>query len=255
MWQWIADNTTQFAEALGKSALDILFPPLCHVCRTFIPNAGDLHLCASCLGQNRSIISPLCVQCGIPFLTEAGIDHRCAACLTSPPPFTAARAAVDFSGPVKEMIHNFKYEHKVQLRRPLGILTAQRLQDFAISCAPDILIPVPLHNRRLRQRSFNQAVLLAEVLAKYWQLPLCRTNLQRIRWTEPQISLDARERRANVRGAFAVASAELLNGKRVILVDDVYTTGSTVAECAKVLRKAGAAAVYVVTTARAAYGG
>ena len=128
---------------------------------------------------------------------------------------------------------------------------ARGLEDFAAETAPDLVIPVPLHPKRLRQRGYNQAVLLGETMARQWRLPFCRTNLRRIRWTEPQIELPAAERRLNVKGAFAVASPGLLRGKKVLLVDDVYTTGATVMECSRTLRRAGATAVFVATVARA----
>ena len=234
-----------------KAFLDILFPPRCHACKAYIPDADAIHLCAPCLEACVLIRSPLCIICGMPFLTEGGGDHLCGGCITEPPRFTAARAAAVFDGPVRELIHRFKYNNRVQLCRPLGLLTAQQLGPFAEATSADLVIPVPLHLKRLRQRGFNQAVLLGEILARQWRLPLSRRNLQRIRWTEPQINLSAAERVANVRGAFAVSEPALLKGKRIILVDDVYTTGSTVAECARVLFKADAAEVFVVTVARA----
>jgi ComF family protein len=234
-----------------KALLDILFPPRCHFCKAFIPNAGDLHLCAACLEGCSLISSPLCKVCGIPFQTEGGEDHTCGGCISQPPRFTAARAATLFDGPVKELIHRFKYNGRVQHSRPLALLAARHIGPFACSASPDLIIPVPLHVKRLRQRGFNQAVLLGGILARQWRIPFSRTNLRRIRWTEPQINLSAPERAANVRGAFSVSDPALLRDKRIILVDDVYTTGSTVAECTRVLFKADAAAVYVVTIARA----
>ncbi|KAF0221447.1 MAG: amidophosphoribosyltransferase-like [Geobacteraceae bacterium] len=231
--------------------IDMLFPPLCHLCKAFIPDAGDVHLCSGCLENNSRLSSPLCIVCGAPFFTEEGIDHLCSGCSTAPPHFTAARAAMLFEGTVKELIHRFKYDKKVQLRRPLGILAAQGLSTFASAASPDLVIPVPLHVKRLKERGFNQAVLLGEVLAGHWRLPLSRDNLRRTRWTEPQINLSVAERTSNVRGAFGIKSPCAVKGKRIILVDDVYTTGSTVAECAKTLKQSGAEKVFVVTVARA----
>lgn len=233
-----------------KALLDIIFPPRCHSCKAFIPDAGDLHLCAACREATTMIVSPLCRVCGVPFETAGGSDHLCGGCTVAAPPFAAARAAALFDGPVREMVHRFKYDHRVQLGHPLGLLAARHLGEFAAATAADLVVPVPLHVKRLRQRGFNQAVLLGEILAREWRVPLSRGNLRRIRWTEPQINLTAGERVANVRGAFAVAEPAALREKRIILVDDVYTTGSTVAECAEVLRRAGAV-VFVVTVARA----
>ena len=232
--------------------LDIVFPPLCHACKTFIPEAGDLHLCSTCRGEVPAVSSPLCTVCGIPFATQGGSDHPCGACLSTHPRFAAARAAVLFDGVARDLIHRFKYDKKVHLARPLTLLATEALTSFAASSGAELLIPVPLHRRRLRERGFNQAVLLGRPLAKTWGVPLVVDNLNRVRWTEPQVTLSAAEREANVRGAFALSDPAALRGRKVLLVDDVYTTGSTVAECSRVLRQAGAEAVYVITVARAA---
>ncbi len=234
-----------------RAFLDIIFPPRCHACKAFIPCAGEVHICAVCLEKCTLIRSPLCNTCGIPFETTWGNDHLCGGCISAPPRFTAARAAASFSGPVRDLIHRLKYNRRVQLSRPLGLLAGKELLPFIEAASPDLVIPVPLHVKRLRQRGFNQAVLLGENLARQWRLPFSRTNLQRIRWTEPQINLSAAERVANVRGAFSIADPSQLRGKRIVLVDDVFTTGSTVAECARVLFRADAEAVHVATVARA----
>lgn len=237
---------------LWRAVLDTLFPPLCHHCKSPVSVDADLHLCRDCNEKITVLASPLCPRCGTPFATEGGIDHLCGTCATVPPHFAAARGAVLFTSPVRELIHRFKYEKKVHLRRPLGLLTARHLEEFAATSAAELLLPVPLHRRRLRERGFNQALLLGDFLARSWHIPLSRNNLRRTRWTEPQISLSAAERAANVRGAFSVHTPAEVKGKRILLVDDVYTTGSTVSECARTLLREGAAAVYVVTAARAA---
>ena len=232
--------------------LDTFFPPLCHLCSAPVGAGHELHLCTGCRDAVKAIASPLCPRCGAPYATADGIDHLCGGCATDPPPFDAARGAVLFDGPARELIHRFKYERKVHLNRPLGLLTSVRLAEFAAACDADLIVPVPLHIRRLRERGFNQAVLLGEHLSCSWRIPLSRTNLRRVRWTEPQISLTASQRARNVRGAFALRNPAEVEGKRLLLVDDVYTTGSTVAECARTLGSGGAAAVFVVTVARAA---
>ncbi|BDV44737.1 amidophosphoribosyltransferase [Geotalea uraniireducens] len=233
-----------------RAFLDILFPPLCHVCKSFIPAAGPLHLCPACHRDVRFISSPCCVTCGVPFATEEGIDHRCGACQTTPPPFTAARSAVLLAGPVQQLVHRFKYGHKVHLRRPLALLAGETLAPFVQTAGPELMVPVPLHPRRLRERGFNQAILVGEVLAATWGVPLLRDTLRRQRPTTPQVGLSAGERRENVCGAFTVAAPDRIAGKKILLVDDVYTTGSTLAECARELRRAGAAEVVAVTVAR-----
>jgi ComF family protein len=232
-----------------RPLLDLLFPPLCHVCKAFIPNAGDLFICAECLDKTSFLTSPLCTSCGRPFVTENGRDHTCGACITNTPPYICRSAAL-LEGPVQELIHRYKYSGRAHLGQPLGLLTATTLAAFSIEAMPAVIVPVPLHRKRLRQRGFNQSQLIANVLEKQWKVPLEVGNLRRIRWTEPQITLDATARVANVKGAFAVEDAKKLKGKRVLLVDDVLTTGSTMRECAEALRDAGAEAVFAVTVAR-----
>lgn len=235
---------------LLAALLDFLFPPLCHVCRRFIPDAGALHICPSCREDMPPAGHPLCTVCGAPF-PGAGEDHPCGDCLTGKPAFDAARAALLYEGHGRKLIHAFKYSNKTHLRRPLALLTAEVLTEFVASRSPDLIVPVPLHVRRLRSRGFNQALLLGELLARMWRLPMARRALKRVRWTEPQITLSADERRDNVKGAFAVPDRAAVAGKHVLLLDDVLTTGSTVQECARVLKQAGAAAVTVITIARA----
>lgn len=235
---------------LGNALLDLALPPRCHLCRSFIPAAGALHLCTSCHDQLPLLSSPCCSRCGQPF-AGAGHDHPCGACLLHPPPWEAARAAVLFDGGCRDLIHAFKYRHRFQLRRPLGLLTARLLGDFVVAANTDLLAPVPLHPRRLRQRGFNQSLLLAEILQEEWQLPLQRQLLQRIRYTTSQTELSAEQRAINLRGAFSAPHPAIVTDKRVLLVDDVFTTGATLAECSRCLLQAGAAAVLCVTVARA----
>lgn len=230
--------------------IDLLFPPLCHLCKEFIPAAGEVSLCCSCIAKAPPLLSPQCSCCGQPFATVGGKDHLCGSCITDPPPFSAARAGLLFADSTRELIHQFKYGQRVMLRRPLGLLAASYLDDFVREFGADLILPVPLHIKRLRQRGFNQAILLGEIFAQRWELPLSRNNLQRIRWTEPQVNLGAAERAANVKGAFAVTAEKEITGKRIFLIDDVYTTGSTAKECCRVLMKAGAADVAVLTVAR-----
>ncbi len=229
--------------------LDLLFPPLCHCCRAFIPEPGEVRLCPSCREGALPIEGPLCSCCGRPFATPGGMDHLCGDCTLSPPPFVAARSALRYEKSTRELIHSFKYGYKVMLRRPLGLLAAPHLDHFVAGFGADLILPVPLHVKRLRQRGFNQALLVAEIFSRRWGIPLSRTDLRRTRWTEPQVTLSAAERAENVRGAFSLAKPAELAGKRVLLVDDVYTTGSTVKECSRVLREGGAVTA-VLTLAR-----
>jgi ComF family protein len=237
----------QFFQAL----LDVFLPPICHICREFIPHADEIHICPDCRRQLPLVISPLCPVCGIPFI-GTGDDHRCGQCLTQPPRFDTARAAFLYEGAMRDLIHSFKYDRRSHLRRPLTLLVLEELCAFLQDAEPQIIVPVPLHRSRLRQRGFNQAVLLGTLLARRLSLPMLPDALVRTRRTEPQIELSAAERRSNVKGAFSVKRSGDIAGKRVLLLDDVMTTGSTMNECAGELKKSGVNRVIAVTIARTA---
>jgi predicted amidophosphoribosyltransferase len=140
------------------TALDFIFPPLCHVCRTFIPDAGCLHICPVCHERLLPIVSPLCVVCGFPYI-GVGEDHICGRCITSRHPFDVARAAFVYEGINRDLIHAFKYCNKTHLRRPLALLTIERLSEFVRLRAPDLIIPVPLHKKRLRKPCHKAPVI------------------------------------------------------------------------------------------------
>jgi ComF family protein len=240
-------SVKQFFHAL----LDVILPPICHICHSFIPNAGTLHICSACRDRLPLVSSPLCPICGIPF-TGTGGDHRCGACLIHPPHFDSARAHFLYEGAIRDLIHSFKYNQNTKLRYPLALLTLEGMSGFLKEHDPHLIIPVPLHRSRLRKRGFNQAVLLGRVLSRQLTLPMLTNTLVRTRSTEPQIELSAAERRLNVKGAFTVNRPDRVAGKRILLLDDVMTTGSTMDECAKELKKAGADVVVAATIARTA---
>jgi ComF family protein len=235
----------------GDVLLDILFPPACHLCRQPVSGGIPIHICPACRESLHRVVSPLCSHCGQPFVSSNQEDHRCGDCITSPPPFAVARSAYRYEAGMHDLIHQFKYGKRVRLRRPLALLLAEQLTPFVRDAAPDLLLPVPLHVQRLRRRGFNQVVLLADLLSEFWGIPHCRDALRRLRPTGEQATLDALARARNVRGAFEVARSGEVKGRRILLLDDVYTTGSTVRECARVLRKAGSGEVFVATVARA----
>ena len=238
-------SVKQFFNAL----LDIILPPICHICHSFIPNAEKLHICPACRDRMPLVLSPLCPICGIPFI-GAGEDHRCGNCLIHPPHFDSARAHFLYEGPLRDLIHSFKYNQLTHLRYPLALMILEGIGGFLAAQNLHLITPVPLHRSRLRQRGFNQAVLIGRILSRNLSLPMLPDALVRIRQTEPQIELSAAERRLNVKGAFAVSKPGYIAGKRILLLDDVMTTGSTMDECAKELKKAGAEVVIAATVAR-----
>lgn len=239
-----------FLRSIGTAVLDLVLPPRCHICRKSIPDAGKLHICTDCYAALPLLSSPLCSICGIP-MEGSGTDHPCSRCISSPPPYTAARAALRYEASCRDLIHAFKYTQKTYLRRPLGLLTASLLSRFAAEQRPDLLIPVPLHTSRLRTRGFNQAVLLGEVLSQQWHIPLLRQAIRRIHPTLSQMELTREQRLINLDGAFAISDTYAVAGRRVMLVDDVFTTGSTLSGCAQVLKQSGCDEVSAVTVAHA----
>jgi ComF family protein len=230
---------------------NVLFPCRCPLCNTTIHDRPAQNICASCAARINPIRSPLCPACGVPFPAANAGDHLCGDCLLSPRAFTKARAVGRYEDVLLTAIHDFKYREKAALGKILGKMMADHdYPDFHIP-SYTVIMPVPLHVSRLRERAFNQALILARAVAKKYDIPLDFTSLKRNLATRPQIALGKTERQSNVRGAFAVPEPEKVKGKKIIVIDDVYTTGSTLNECARILVKGGAAEVAALTLARA----
>ena len=239
-----ADRWRQWVTA----ALDLVFPPLCPVCDGILDAGRRDPLCGACWEGFERIAPPWCRCCGAPL----GIEGLCGACRSRRPRFAYARAAVLYGGLVREAIHAFKFGGRRGLATPLGDLLAELVGLSALPGAlPDALVPVPLHPRRARERGYDQALLLARRLERALGVPVVADALRRAVPTQPQTDLDAAARRRNVRDAFVVSRPERITGRHVVLVDDVLTTGATAGECARSLYRAGAAAVGVLTVARA----
>ncbi len=232
------------------AALDLVFPAFCPVCAASLGAGRQDPLCGACWAAIPRIAPPWCECCGLPLdglmpgLPPAPVT--CGPCRADPPAWDWARAGAEYAGVVRDAIHAFKFEGKRALARPLAALV--REQANGEPGGDVVLLPVPLARGREQERGFNQAALLAERLAEGSSRPVRPGWLVRVRPTAPQSDLGAAERRANVRGAFAAAPS--VAGRSVIVVDDVLTTGATAAECARILRAAGAARVGVLTVAR-----
>lgn len=232
-----------------KATRELLFPPACLSCSSSLEQETDLFFCPACLDDITLIRGPLCSCCGQRFPAAAGSDHLCGACLSKRRHFSRARALVAYSETMAKAIFGFKYGGKTTA---LSTFTALKKKSPLPEqmLQPDLIIPVPLHSGRLRQRGFNQAILLARAFFP-GQANLIHVNLlERHRWTTPQTKLNGLIRRRNVKGAFRLKQPAQVCGKNIILVDDVYTTGATVDECARILHKAGALEVQVLTLAR-----
>ena len=237
--------------------IDIIYPPRCHICNRFLsldkkPDPS-FHICNGCLSNLIPITHPMCTVCGLPFPASKGSDHLCENCLRKLPWYDLLRSPYLYSGPLIECIHRFKYNMETHLISSLGHL----LSSFAKEWIPDqndfLIIPVPLHRRRLRERGFNQSLLLARILAEDFGNQFDYISLIRNRYTQTQTGLKKDERRKNVKGAFSVIQPNAIKDKKILLVDDVFTTGYTLNECARTLKKSGATSVICLTMARALF--
>ena len=237
-----------------RALLDFVLPPRCLICGLSTRGASLPWVCQHCLGAVQYITPPTCAQCGQPLAAPAEgiatITHRCGVCLLTPPPYDRARAVGLYEGVLRDLIHAMKYQRIYGLVRPLGDLLHQHFSAYWGACLPEALVPVPLHRSRLRSREFDQALALARHVSQSVAIPLWADVLIRHRPTLSQVGLSAVERRRNIRGAFTVQKPQCCADKALLLIDDVYTTGATVQECARLLRQAGAARVDVYTLAR-----
>ncbi len=237
-----------FAQA-GLAALDFLFPPTCLACRAAVAQADAL--CGKCWRAMRFIERPFCDRLGTPFEHEMGEGVVSAKAVDDPPVFARARAAVCFEeGPARSLVHRLKYSDRMELARPMGLWMARAGRD--ILSEADVLAPVPLHVTRLWRRQFNQAAALARIVAKACGKPMDLGLVERVRATRSQVGLTRAERAINLQGAFRCPEAAPIKGRRIVLVDDVLTSGATANAAARALLKAGARGVDVLVFARVA---
>jgi len=239
---------TTFAERLTQETLLLIYPPTCAGCTRALNSYRPF--CPDCFSALDLISEPYCPLCGIPFGAKTTTGHLCGDCLGSLHRFDRARATGIYQGLVREVIHRFKYGGQTFLVRPLARMLMGPAEELTRLHRIDKIVPVPLHYRRLRQRGFNQASLLARRLGSLLKIPVDYSSLRRTRWTEPQIGLSRNQRAANVKGAFSLKAMEKVKGKGVLLLDDVLTTGETVNQCVRVLQDGGAREVVVLTVAR-----
>lgn len=248
----IFKNLEKLVCTLTRGVLDSLFPRPCIYCGGHRDGGGEF-LCTPCLGDIAFIRRPLCEACGMP----ADVSYEfplagflCGECRKNPHPFDRARSLGTYDTVLKELIHAFKYSPQ-----PGAIADIAGLLERYFASAPEgytgfYVAPVPLHFRKMRERGFDQSFLIAREVASVLNLPLASGLLSRIRDTGSQTARTRVERSRNIRGAFAVDRPEVVRGKDVLLVDDVFTTGATAGEAARVLKRAGAGRVHVFTLAR-----
>lgn len=274
-----------FVGYAGRAVAEAVFPPKCRACGGYwssapkSPSARDRHpvafgpddglaevfkavakpfLCPVCITAFEAVASPLCSRCGVMFQSRVGEDHLCSDCMRRPGKFRRARAAGVYSGALMALIHQLKYRAGLALVGPLGRLLEEAFRRHWPPDGVDMVLPIPLHNRRLRKRGFNQSQMLVDAWAnavreehRDWRrFPKVRKIIVRSRPTAPQTGLGKPARRRNIRRAFTVVDRDAVQGCRILLVDDVYTTGATVEETAHELKRNGADFVDVLTVAR-----
>jgi competence protein ComFC len=253
-WRWVFSSAllTNFGRSVlpfAEKAFCGLFPDDCRVCNKPLREISRIPVCSDCLRQPTAIAAEYyCADCKTPFLNRFPLDEqgRCSLCRLGLISYDTVYTFGSYEDTLRELIHLFKYSQIRPLAHPLGALIARaipREQRF------DLIIPMPLHWKKRWSRGYNQSELLAKEVARRWGVPV-RKIVRRVKPTAPQAGLTNSKRRLNVRGAFAVRKSADLKGLRVLLIDDVLTTGSTASACASVLKRAGASHVAVATVAR-----
>jgi ComF family protein len=250
--QTAATRAVPALRSLVRAAIDAAFPPACLNCRRST-GASDA-LCASCWAQVRFIERPFCERLGTPFAVDLGNDGLLSPeAVANPPVFARARAVAHYEdGPVRHLVHRLKYNDRMELAKPLGAWMARAGNEILVEA--DLLVPVPLHRRRLAVRRFNQAHALAQAISAQCGVPADPFVLVRVKPTPSQVGLSRSERALNLQGAFRVpdAMAPRIEGRGVVLIDDVMTSGATANAASRALLRGGAKRVDVLVFARAA---
>jgi ComF family protein len=242
-------RTAGAARSIMRRILDLALPPLCAACRQPVDGRG---LCASCWSKLSFITRPYCERLGIPFVYDPGPGILSMEALADPPAYHRARAAVRFDEVSRGLVHALKYGDRLDLAPMMGHWLSQAGRELLAEA--DALVPVPLHWRRLWARRFNQSAMLAATVSAQTGIPIAAGALKRVKPTAQQVGLSRTERAANIQGAFRVPKdgKAAVSGRRLVLVDDVLTSGATVDGCARALLRAGAANVDVLVFARVA---
>jgi ComF family protein len=273
-------NYKQLLLRIGCSFVEAVFPTKCLACGSFFnledkvnarnqkglksvsqlswENQMPRFFCRKCIVGFTPVASPMCLRCGIMFVSRKGPDHVCGTCITLPGNFRMARSAGVYETALMEAIHCLKYKGKRQLMGPLGAILFSTFIRHWKTKDIDMVIPVPLHIKRFKKRGFNQAYLLIRnwpkiaksVNVSFSDVNICKDILVRQTSTDPQTGLNRKKRMANVKHAFSLKRSSDVKGKRILLVDDVLTTGATADACAHILMRGGAACVDVLTLAQ-----
>lgn len=247
----MAGHVPELLSGLARRAIRFFLPVHCSSCSSLLTDDPIAHFCSDCWSSISLMPDARCSRCDRPFPSSAATTysptHVCQPCAERPPSYTKAWTLYPYTPPLQDAIRLFKYQGKASLAAPLAELMIARLPPLD---SIDVIIPVPLHHERLRQREFNQSLLLADHIGRCLNTPVAYTNLIRTAPTPAQTTLSRKSRLKNLRRAFAVRRSDRIVNRRILLIDDVFTTGTTVNECAKTLRRAGSADVFVLTLGR-----
>jgi ComF family protein len=257
-WRWVFSSALltnfgrsvlPFAEKAACGLFQLVFPDICRVCGEPLREVSRVPVCGACVRQPTAIAAEYyCSDCKTPFLNRFPLDEhgRCALCRLGLTGFDTAYTFGSYEGTLRELIHLFKYNQIRPLAYPLGALVARAIpREHRF----DLIVPMPLHWRKRWSRGYNQSELLAKEVSRRWGVPVEKL-VRRVKATVPQAGLSNSKRRLNVRGAFRMRKGAKLKGLRVLLIDDVLTTGTTASACASVLKRAGASHVAVAAVAR-----
>lgn len=245
-------NVGKTTKAIALGLSELVAPELCRICGGKAESSEHKAICSDCRKMITYLGEQVCRCCGSVVRSKVATQSVCGECIRKPPPWDRALSLVHYSGDVRQLMHALKYRGDTTVLPALAIIAGPAIHN--IDTHWDVILPVPLHNKRLRKRKMNQALVLARTLLPDHQEIIEPRILVRNRATVAQTGLDGRERRRNLRGAFGVTAPEKLKGKRVLIVDDVFTTGATAAECCREVRRAGAVEIVVLTFARVVFG-
>lgn len=235
---------------LGQSLIDILYPRYCHICLNSISDISYDGVCSACLEKIKIKTTPFCKKCGLTLKSVLNQQAYCSKCRNKQFCFDEALSVSDYSGITKKSIQLFKYRRKIKIGRNLSIIMTRFLKQHFNLNNIDLITAVPLHKIKLKERGFNQAEILANLISINLTIPASFDKLLRHRNTLSQYQMSLKQRQLNIKGAFCCRDKSFFQNKSILIIDDIFTTGATLSECSRILKDAGAKKIYTLTMAR-----